>query len=138
MLKLFKDNYSCALTHYKAASVLVKRKRTLCRIIYCRKRCECCKSCDSDRTYTALCTTGYHHVSLTVLDASVCLTDCVCSCSAGCYIIDTLSLETELDRNISCCHVTDHKRNKQRIDSVWSLFIKLLCLALHSLKTSDT
>ena len=61
-------------SYQKGISYLLRQHR---QFIYCRKRCECCKSCDSDRTYTALCTTGYDGISL---DYNVAvLTDCCSS-----------------------------------------------------------
>ena len=60
------------------------------------------------------------------------------TCGTGCHYINALSLKTELNCHVSCCHITDHQRNQKRIYPAWPFIQQLFILTLNGLKTSDT
>ena len=138
MLKFFQYHDTGTFTHYKTASVLIKRNGTSCGIFAGRKCCQCCKSGNTDRSHTTLCTTCYHYLSLTILNCTESFTNRVCTGSTCSYYVDTLTFQTKLNGHISCCHVTDHHGNQQRIYSGRAFFQQLAVFSFHCLQGTNT
>ena len=94
--------------------------------------------CYADRGDTCLCTACYHHVCITILDSTECLTDGVGTGRTCSYHVNALALHAKLNGNISCCHVADHQRNQERVHTARAFVQKLFVLALYGLQASDT
>ena len=105
MLKFLKNNNAGTFTQYKTAAVFIERKGTFFRIIGWRKRSQCTESGNRTWTYGCLCSSGYHDICLSVLNAAERITDIIRTGRTGSYIIGTFSLQSQLDGDISCCHV---------------------------------
>ena len=138
MFQFFQNNYTCTFSENESIPVFIKWSGCLHRICRSRKCCQTCESCDSGLTDTSFCSTRQHHFCVTILDRTECITDAVCSTGTCCDNIRAFSFQPKLDGNIACCHVRDHHRNQQWIDSSRSFGPDLFIFFFYCLKASDT
>ena len=138
MLQFFQNNHAGTFSHDKSASVFVKWQRTLLRIIYRRKCCQCGKTCHTNRADTCFRTACQHHIRISTLDTAICLSDGMGSrCTRG-YHIQTFSFQPQLNRNIPCCHVGDHQWNQKWVYSGGSFLRNFMTCCFCCLQTSDS
>ena len=96
------------------------------------------KTCNTCRADTAFRSTCQHDLGIPVLDRAECITNAMSSGSTGCHNICTFAAESELNGDISCCHVGDHHRYHQRIYFSRSFGEDFFIVILYLRKTSDT
>ena len=138
MLQFLKDHDAGTFTKHKTTSVFVKRDRCSCGIFCFGKGSKGSKTCNTCRADTAFRSTCQHDLGIPVLDRAECITNAMSSGSTGCHNICTFAAESELNGDISCCHVGDHHRYHQRIYFSRSFGEDFFIVILYLRKTSDT
>ena len=102
----FLENYdSGTLTKHEATSVFVKRNGCPGSIFCFGQCCKCCKTSHSCRTDTALGSSCQHHLCITILNCTECITNAVRSGCTGSHNIRTFAAQSKLNRNISGGHI---------------------------------
>ena len=94
MLQLFQHYNSRTFAKYESISVFIKWNGGTKWIGRSRKCCQCCKSGNTKWAYTAFGSSCKHHICVTILDCTECITNTVRSCGAGSYDIAAFSTES--------------------------------------------
>ena len=115
MLQLFQDNDSCAFAHHETVAVLIKRNRSSRRIFRIGQCSQAGKTCHAQRTDAALCTSRHTYVRIPVLDRAECVSDGMGAAGTCRHNAGTFSFRSQVNGNVSCRHIGDHHRNRERI-----------------------
>ena len=138
VFQFFQNHHAGSLSHHKAVPLFVKRNGSPQRVRAVGQSGQGGKTCHADGRDGALGASGQHHVGIPALDTAERFPDGVGSGGAGGDHIDALSLQPELDADVSGRHIADHHGNQHRVHAARPSGEQPLVLPLDGLEAADS